>query len=117
MYTRSRNIKRLEGVVSKKVQPFYDAISTLLATNKYLPQQIHNMDETGCAIGNMQRKKVLVHKDKGAKWAVALPAKQPRGKWVTSIKAIKANGEVLKPLVVLKGKTLNASWMLGEADR
>jgi aerobic-type carbon monoxide dehydrogenase small subunit (CoxS/CutS family) len=73
------------------------------------------MDKTGCAIGNV--KKVLVHKDEGAKRAVALQAKQPRGKWVTSIEAIKANGEVLKPLVILKGKTLNASWMLGEADR
>ena len=31
--------------------------------------------------------------------------------------AIKANGEVLKHFVILKGKTLNASWMLGEADR
>jgi hypothetical protein len=59
MYTRSCNIKRLEGVVSEKVQPFYNALSTLLATNKYLLRHIFNMDETGCAIG-----KVLVHKDR-----------------------------------------------------
>ena len=52
------------------------------------------MNKTGYAIGNMQRKKVPVHKDKGAKWAVALQAKQPGGEWVTAIEAIKANGEV-----------------------
>jgi hypothetical protein len=33
MYTRSRNIKRLKGVVPEKVQPFYDALFCLLATS------------------------------------------------------------------------------------
>jgi hypothetical protein len=64
------------------------------------------MDKTGCAIGDVQRKKVLVHKEKGKKRAWALQAKQPRGEWVTSIEAVKANSEVLKSLVILKGKTL-----------
>ena len=57
MYTRSCNIKRLEDVVPEKVQPFYDALSTLLATNKYLPWHIHNMDKTGCAIGNVSARR------------------------------------------------------------
>jgi hypothetical protein len=43
------------------------------------------MDKTGCAFGNMQRKKVLVHKDTGAKRAVAMQAKQPWAEWVTSV--------------------------------
>ena len=67
------------------------------------------MDETGCAIGNVQRKKVLVHKQSGNKRARAVQAKQPRGKWITLIECIKANGEVLKPMVILKGKALNDS--------
>ena len=76
MYTRFCNVKQPKGVVPEKVQPFYDALSTLLASNKYLPQNIHNMDKTGCAFGDVQRKKVLVHKDTGAKRAVAMQAKQ-----------------------------------------
>ena len=85
-----------------KVQPFYDALSTLLATNKYLPSWTKQ-----CTIGDVQYKKVL--QEKGEKRTEALQAKQPLGEWVTPTKAIKANGEALKPLVILKGKTMSAS--------
>ena len=85
MYTRSCNIKRRKRVIPKKVPPFYDALSTLLATNKYIPCNIFNKDKTGCAINDVQRKKVLVHKEKSKKRAQALQTKQLLREWVTSI--------------------------------
>ena len=74
----SGNIKRRKGVEPEKAQPVYNALLTLLASSKYLPGNTFNMGKTSCTIGIVQRKKALVHKDKGPKRVVAMQAKQPR---------------------------------------
>lgn len=84
--------------------------------NKCLPANITNMDETGTAIGDVQRRKVLVYRGT-KKRPEGVQAKQTRGEWVTSVECIRANGYILKPLVILKGKTLNDSWLVGKNHR
>jgi hypothetical protein len=68
---------------------------------------MYNMDESGFGIGEEQAIKVLVYLDSIQKHKV-IGGKQ---EWVIVLEYINAAGEALAPLVIFKGKDLNARWI------
>jgi hypothetical protein len=107
IYARQLEHVRKEGATYEHVKRWFDAVGEMLQEHKYNPADMWNMDESGFGIGEEQALKVLVHLDSTQKHKV-IGGKQ---EWVTLIECINAAGEALAPLVIFKGKDLNARWI------
>jgi hypothetical protein len=91
MYTRARDVKRTEGTRPERVQPFYLALKELRRRHRHPALVTFNMDKTGFAIGNVQRRKGVIYRNPvsattGGKRVHALQAKQSGRELITSIK-------------------------------
>lgn len=72
----------------------------------------YNMDETGILEGRGSNGLVLGHAEKKA-----IMKKQPGSRcWTTIIECISATGQILPPLVIFKGLTVQQQWFPDEIE-
>jgi hypothetical protein len=89
------------------VERWFNAVTELYIEYDYLPGNVYNMDEAGFGIGEEQSIKVLIYLDKDIKHKTILGKQE----WVIDIKCISNAGEALAPLIIFKGKDVNARWV------
>ena len=68
---------------------------------------IYNFDETGFAMGLTATAKVVTRAEYYGRRSVLQPGNR---EWVTVIESVRANGDVLPPCVIFKGKNYRESW-------
>jgi hypothetical protein len=82
-YTRGRDRACIDGVHPDKVQPFYNVLEHLYRQHRYLPCDIFDMDKTGYAMGDIERRRCLTYvgaEDARSTRGKGLQITQPRGK-------------------------------------
>lgn len=77
--------------------------------NKYgiLPQDIYNFDETGFQMGQISASMVVTDASKPERPKQVKPTNT---QWVTLIQGACADGSIIPPFLVFKGKELNHTW-------
>ena len=68
---------------------------------------MYNMDETGFAIGVVQRSYVVVNKESKMRYQ-AQPGRQ---EWTSVVECVCADGGSVPPFIILKGEKLTSSWI------
>jgi len=106
-YTRQLESARIVGSSYTIIAAYFDALSTLFLENSYLPDDIHNFDESGFAIGTSISTRVLTN-TKQKRPRKVVPGRQ---EWITAIECISATGKALPPLVIYKGGYNNTGWI------
>jgi hypothetical protein len=107
IYARQLEYARKEGASYEHVKRWFDAVDSKFQEHAYDPSNVWNMDESGFGVGEEQSMKVLVYLDKATKYRVVAGKQE----WVTDIECISAAGEALPPLLIFKGKNVNARWI------
>ena len=114
VWKRQIDTSRLDGSCPEKLAVWFAEMASILHQNSYNPADIHNMDETGYAIGATQSTRVLAVLEKEKLARKGAPGRQ---EWVTSIECVSAAGRALPPLVIFKGGSFNSGWLpAGQGD-
>ena len=71
------------------------------------PENMYNMDKSGFAIGTTQAGRAIINA-KVRSWLQVHPRCQ---EWVSVVECICADGTVISPLVIFKGKSLSNTWI------
>jgi hypothetical protein len=75
--------------------------------NGIQPEDIYNFDETGFAMGLISSQKVVTRAEYYGRHSILQPGNR---EWVTAIEAICADGYLLPPCIIFKGKVAIAGW-------
>lgn len=91
------------------IKPWFELVKNTV--NKYgiLPKDIYNFDESGFQMGEISSSKVVTAADKLGRPKQAKPTNT---EWVTLIQGACADGSLVPPFLVLKGKEYNRNWFL-----
>ncbi len=115
VWSRQLDTSRLDAATPEKLAPWFAEMGTILDRNRYKPENIFNMDETGHGIGTTQSTRCLVIRDaesgkgKGKK---ATKGTLGRQEWVTTVECVSAAGKSLPPLVIFKATgSFNTRWL------
>jgi len=115
VWTRQLDTSRLDAAVPENLAPWFAEVGTILDRNRYQPENIFNMDETGYGIGTTQSTRCLVIRDREegtGKGKKATKATSGRQEWVTTIECVSAAGHALPPLVIFKATgSFNTRWL------
>jgi hypothetical protein len=68
---------------------------------------MYNMDETGFAIGVVERSYVVVNKESKKRYR-AQPGRQ---EWASVVECVSADGGSIPPFIILKGEKVTSSWI------
>jgi hypothetical protein len=79
----------------------------MIDENGIQPEDIYNFDETGFAIGLISSQKVVTRAKYYGRRSILQPGNR---EWVTAIEAICADGYILPPCAIFKGKVAIAGW-------
>ena len=96
---------RFEGDTTKIIQEFFDKLE-LPAIETSSPENRYNMDEAGILEGLGVNGLVVG----SSALRAAYTKDSTRGHWTTFIECISATGQALNPLVIFRGKTIQAQW-------
>ena len=95
------------------VRDFFGTLKEALTQHEIPWENVYNMDEKGCQLGGGQKgrwKKYLFgHSSKG--WYCTQDANL---ELVTIVETVSADGFLLKPYVIFKGKRVQRSWVMAE---
>ena len=99
----------------KILKQAFDVLGNMIRTFKILPQNTYNMDEKGLLIGKSARVKVICMRVRRCQPLI----KDSNRELVTAVETISADGTVLPPMIILRGKTQQAQWhsYLSEEDK
>ena len=115
VWTRQLDTSRLDAAVPENLAPWFAEVGTILDRNRYQPENIFNMDETGYGIGTTQSTRCLVIRDREegtGKGKKATKATSGRQEWVTTIECVSAAGHALPQLVIFKATgSFNIRWL------
>lgn len=106
-YSRQLESARHQGVTYDKVSQWFSAFRSRFTEQKYEPQNVYNMDETGFLLGTTQSTRIIVDSTQKSSWK-ATPGRQ---EWITVIECIDATGGALPPMVIFKAKNTNSGWI------
>lgn len=103
--------RRLNGATINVIKDFFQLQQ--LPDVKDIPgEHRYNMDETGILEGRGSNGLVLGHAEKKA-----IIKKQPGSRcWTTILECISATGQILPPLVIFKGLTVQQQWFPDEIE-
>ena len=72
-----------------------------------MQENIYNMDESGFSIGTMESTRIIIDSILCTKYQTH-PGRQ---EWVSMVECVCANGTILPPLRIFKGKNVLQSWI------
>ena len=107
VFTRRIEASRMENATRDTLNRWFDAVQDAINEFKIDPSDIYNMDETGFAIGSMESTRAIVDTSVRTQWQ-AIPGRQ---EWISIVECICADGMVLDPFVIFKGKTVLNKWI------
>jgi hypothetical protein len=99
-------LRRFNSVNFSALNHYFSELSKVITKERYPPDAIFNVDETGFSLGSTQDTVVLIdkaYKTKGKRQ----PGKQ---EWIIAIECISAIGVTLLPTIIFKGQNLNSVW-------
>jgi hypothetical protein len=97
---------RAQALNETLVNGFYDILESVIAKYHIPPENIYNMDEKGVQLGVGKKARVLVDRDQKTVHQV----EDGNREMVTIIETLCADGTVLRPSVIFKGKQRNLEW-------
>lgn len=101
---------RAMGFTRENVSKFFDILEAEFDKNKFTPQQVYNVDETGLTV--VQSKISEVIGLKGKRQVAALTSAE-RGGLMTVIAAMSASGVFVPPMIIFPRKNMNQQLMKG----
>ena len=106
---RARERERKEAENYSNIKAWFDKWIPFLAEHGFAANDIWNMDETGFMIGFGRDQWVVTRVEKKVRQNLSIAMPQNR-EISTVIEAISAAGDVIPPMIVLKGKRHMAKW-------
>jgi hypothetical protein len=91
----------------KALRAWFTTVQSVIDENGIQAEDIYNFDETGFAMGLIANQKVVTRADLYGRRRLLQPGNR---EWVTAIEAICADGYLLPPCVIFKGKVAIAGW-------
>jgi hypothetical protein len=99
---------RTQNLTKEKISAWYGQLKNILDLKNIKPANIWNFDETGTALSPLSNSRVV-----GTSATRSTYMAQPRNReWCTAIEAISAMGQVLQPLLIFKGKSVQKQWFI-----
>jgi hypothetical protein len=99
IYARRIDVARLKESTPETIQEWFNTFERVKREYNVAPKNIYNMDETGFAIGSVERGKVIIN----AQIRSQFQANPGRQEWVTAIECICGDGSAIDPLLIFKG--------------
>jgi hypothetical protein len=97
---------RVDGATVERLQAHFDNVIAVQRQFNIKTANIYNMDETGTSLGASENSIVLASAHKKTA-RVKAPTNR---EWVTTVETISAVGTKLRPLIIFKGKSVQAQW-------
>jgi hypothetical protein len=111
--SRQIDASRFNGVNFQAINHYFTRLGEVIRSERYPPDAIFNVDESGFSIGSTRGSTVLVDKRRKLKGR-----KQPgKQEWITVIECVSASGVALPPSLIYKSKNLNSAWIPEETPR
>jgi hypothetical protein len=101
---------RMDGATKPVLDAWFDAYRTVIQEYKIMQENTYNMDESGFSIGTMESTRIILDSTFRTKHQ-AHPGRQ---EWVSMIECICADGTILPPLGIFKGKNVLQNWIPNE---
>jgi hypothetical protein len=98
---------RMDGATKPVLDAWFDAYRKLIQEYKITQENTYNMDESGFSIGTMESTRIILDSTLRTKHQ-AHPGRQ---EWVSMVECICADGTILPPLGIFKGKTVVQNWI------
>jgi hypothetical protein len=100
------NWKRYKINIYNKILHWFKVIRTVLKDSTILPENIHNINETGVMLCMLNSVKVFVSKDDRRDYREA----GVKRTMVTAVECISANGRSLLPMIIWLATTHQSNW-------
>ncbi|CAH2089800.1 unnamed protein product [Euphydryas editha] len=101
---------RTFGFSKEKVDTFFDLLEGLYAQEKYGPNRIYNVDESGLTVVQSKIPQVVGHKGKRQ---IASLTSAERGSLMTIVVAMNATGHFVPPFIIFPRKNMSEQLMRG----
>jgi len=105
--SRAIEAARIKDITKEDLNRWFDEFETTVEEKNIRIEDMYNMDETGFAIGAVQRSYVIVDKESGTRYE-AQPGQQER---VSVLECVCADGGSIPPFIIFKGKTVRSLWI------
>jgi hypothetical protein len=100
----------MDSATKPVLDAWFDAYRKVIQEHKITQENTYNMDESGFSIGTMESTRIILDSTFRTKHQ-AHPGRQ---EWVSMIECICADGTILSPLGIFKGKNVLQSWIPSE---
>ena len=104
------DIKRAQGLTEANIQEWYDGLLRVVRRKSIQRKHTYNVDEIGNAFGMVSNQRVIG----SSNTTTTIIQTSNEREWVTAIECISAEGTVLTPLVIFKGKHVQQQWFIPE---
>jgi hypothetical protein len=105
---RSMEMGRVKDTSHERLSKWFVDLKVVIDEFKISIENIYNMDESGFAIGTVERSVTIINADIRTLLQRANPGRQ---EWVTSVECICADGTTLPPLIIFKAENLSHDWI------
>jgi hypothetical protein len=106
-FSRRYDYQRALNEDPKTLRAWFTTVQRVIDENGIQAEDIYNFDETGFAMGLISSQKVVTRAEYYGRRSILQPGNR---EWVTAIEAICADGYILPPCVIFKGKVAIAGW-------
>jgi hypothetical protein len=106
-FSRRYNYERAKCEDPEVLQGWFNTVRRTMREYGIAEDDIYNFNETGFAMGLTATARVITRAEYYGRRSVLQPGNR---EWVTVIESIRANGDVLPPCVIFKGKNYRESW-------
>ena len=98
---------RIKDVTREDLDRWFVEFEKTIKEKNIRIEDMYNMDETGFAIGVVQRSYVVVNKELKTRYQ-AQPGRQ---EWTSVVECVCADGGSIAPFIILKGEKVTTSWI------
>jgi hypothetical protein len=105
---RSMDMGRVKDTTHERLSKWFADLKSVIDEFNISIENIYNMDESGFAIGTIERSVTIINSEIRTRLQRANPGRQ---EWVTSVECICADGTALPPLIIFKAENLSHEWI------
>ena len=98
---------RIRDVTKDGLNWWFNEFEKTIKEKNIRVDDMYNMDETGFAIGVVERSYVVVNKTSKKRYR-AQPGRQ---EWASVVECVSADGESIPPFIILKGEKVTSLWI------
>jgi DDE superfamily endonuclease len=111
---RSMDMGRVKDTSHERLSKWFADLKSVIDEFNISIENIYNMDESGFAIGTIERSVTIINSEIRTRLQRANPGRQA---WVTSVECICADGKALPPLIIFKAENLSHDWILADTSQ